>query len=78
MADLAREDAPEPETASGKRGVDQAADPQAEPQKRARTSESATEPAPQREDAARPSDSQGPWAARCAARGGGARVDEVG
>ena len=49
MADLAREDAPEPETASGKRGVDQAADPQAEPQKRARTSESATEPAPQRE-----------------------------
>ena len=56
MADLAREDAPEPETASGKRGVDQAADPQAEPQKRARTSESATEPAPQRK-AERPSDS---------------------
>ena len=57
MADLAREDAPEPETAPGKRGVDQAADPQAEPQKRARTSESATEPAPQREEAERPSDS---------------------
>ena len=57
MADLAREGAPEPETASGKRGVDQAADPQAEPQKRARTSESATEPAPQREEAERPSDS---------------------
>ena len=57
MADLAREDAPEPETAPGKRGVDQAADQQAEPQKRVRTSESATEPAPQREEAERPSDS---------------------
>ena len=55
MADLAREDAPEPETASGKRDVDQTVQPQAEPQKRARTSESATEPAPQR--AERPSDS---------------------
>ena len=54
MADLAREDAPEPETASGKRGVDQTAEPQAEPQKRVRTSESANEPAPQRE---RPNDS---------------------
>ena len=57
MADLAREDAPEPETASGKRGVDQTVEPQAEPQKRARTSDSATEPAPQREEAERPSDS---------------------
>ena len=57
MADLAREDAPEPETASGKRDVDQTVEPQAEPQKRARTSESATEPAPQREEAERPSDS---------------------
>ena len=57
MADLAREDAPEPETAPGKRGVDHATDQQAEPQKRARTSESATEPAPQREEAERPSDS---------------------
>ena len=57
MADLTREDAPEPETASGKRDVDQTVEPQAEPQKRARTSESATEPAPQREEAERPSDS---------------------
>ena len=57
MADLTREDAPEPETASGKRGVDQTVEPQAEPQKRVRTSESATEPAPQREEAERPSDS---------------------
>ena len=57
MADLAREDAPEPETAPGKRGVDQAADQQAEPQKRARTSESATEPAALRDEAERPSDS---------------------
>jgi hypothetical protein len=57
MADLAREGAPEPETASGKRGVDQTVEPQAEPQKRVRTSESATEPAPQREEAERPSDS---------------------
>ena len=57
MADLTREDAPEPETASGKRDVDQTVEPQAEPQKRARTSESATEPAAQREEAERPSDS---------------------
>ena len=60
MAELAREDAPaavEP-SAPGKRHLEQTTNPQAELPKRARTSESADEAAPEPEDA-RPSESAG-------------------
>ena len=60
MAKLAREDAPaavEP-SAPGKRHLEQTTNPQAELPKRARTSESADEAAPEPEDA-RPSESAG-------------------
>ena len=60
MAKLAREDAPaavEP-SAPGKRHLEQTTNPQAELPKRARTSESADEAAPEPDDA-RPSESAG-------------------
>ena len=60
MAELAREDAPaavEP-SAPGKRHLERTTNPQAELPKRARTSESADEAAPEPEDA-RPSESAG-------------------
>ena len=64
MADLAREDALDADvSAPGKRDIEQIADAQAEPPKRARTSESAAEPAPQPEKDARPSESAGDEAA---------------
>ena len=64
MADLAREDALDADvSAPGKRDIEQIADAQAEPPKRARTSESATVPAAQPEEDARPSESAGDEAA---------------
>ena len=60
MADLAREDALDADvSAPGKRDIEQIADAQAEPPKRARTSESTAEPAAQPEEDARPSESAG-------------------
>ena len=61
MAELAREDAPaavEP-SAPGKRHLEQTTNPQAELPKRARTSESADEAAPEPEEDARPGESAG-------------------
>ena len=64
MADLAREDALDADvSAPGKRDIEQIADAQAEPPKRARTSESTAEPAAQPEEDARPSESAGDEAA---------------
>ena len=64
MADLAREDASDADvSAPGKRDIEQIADAQAEPPKRARTSESTAEPAAQPEEDARPSESAGDEAA---------------
>ena len=55
MADLARDDAPDADApAPGKRDIEQTAEPQAEPPKRARTSDSVAEPAPQQEEDAAP------------------------
>jgi hypothetical protein len=60
MADFARDDAPDADapdadaSAPGKRDIEQTADPQAEPPKRARTSDSVAEPAPQQEEDAAP------------------------
>ena len=64
MADLARENSLDADvSAPGKRDIEQIADAQAEPPKRARTSESAAEPAAQPEEDARPSESAGDEAA---------------
>ena len=64
MADLAREDALDADvSAPGKRDIEQIADAQAEPPKRARMSESTAEPAAQPEEDARPSESAGDEAA---------------
>ena len=60
MADLARENSLDADvSAPGKRDIEQTADAQAEPPKRARTSESAGGPAAQPEEDARPSESAG-------------------
>ena len=60
MADLARENSLDADvSAPGKRDIEQTADAQAEPPKRARTSESAAGPAAQPEEDARPSESAG-------------------
>ena len=64
MADLARENSLDADvSAPGKRDIEQIADAQAEPPKRARTSESTAEPAAQPEEDARPSESAGDEAA---------------
>ena len=60
MADLARENSLDADvSAPGKRDIEQTADAQVEPPKRARTSESAAGPAAQPEEDARPSESAG-------------------
>ena len=64
MAALARENSLDADvSAPGKRDIEQIADAQAEPPKRARTSESTAEPAAQPEEDARPSESAGDEAA---------------
>ena len=64
MAALARENSLDADvSAPGKRDIEQIADAQAEPPKRARTSESADEAAPEPEEDARPSESAGDEAA---------------
>ena len=64
MAALARENSLDADvSAPGKRDIEQIADAQAEPPKRARTSESAAGPAAQPEEDARPSESAGDEAA---------------
>ena len=65
MADLARENSLDDAdvSAPGKRDIEQTADAQVEPPKRARTSESTAEPAAQPEEDARPSESAGDGAA---------------
>ena len=64
MAALARENSLDADvSAPGKRDIEQIADAQAEPPKRARTSESTAKPAAQPEEDARPSESAGDEAA---------------